>query len=341
MLEPILSICIPTYNRANWLRSSLWNWLPQVNQTNGLVELIVCDNSSLDNTKQVIEEAYAWGDFQYHCNDQNIGAIRNIYKLVKDLAKGKFVWVVGDDDLPNVNALQSVINILKDYSEVNYVYVNYSYWNPSKEQQNQQLLESKNLDFSQILSLDLETRFVNRLAEIIPLDFNCFTPIYCSIMRKQDAYNAFQLGIQGNAFSSLETVVPHAVYIVNNLLDKSCWYIGTPCILASCDVSWSEFMVTYTVDFVPSLYKMIEKKIGSKSYTDLHRRRLLDYLSYLVNEFLLSDIQIKKKLHIKFKHYANYPIFRVIWNDIKYFKFKLGLGNKIRHLNKLFLSKRI
>jgi glycosyltransferase involved in cell wall biosynthesis len=318
IMQPILSICIPTYNRANWLRSSLWNWLPQVKQANGLVELIVCDNASPDNTKQVIEEARGWGDFQYHCNLQNIGAIGNIYRLVKDLAQGKFVWIVGDDDLPNVNALQAVINLLKDCSDVSYIYVNYSYWNPSKEQQEKQLLEAKDLDFSQVLSLDLETRFVNRVAEIVPLDFNCFTPIYCSIMRKQDACKAFQYAISQELFSSIEATIPHALYIAKNLLNQNAWYIGHPCILASYEVSWSNFSMLYFVEYIPTLYRIIEANGGRKSDLDLHRKKLLNRMPNFVVAFRSHKSSNISKLYITFKRYVNYPLIGVLGKDINY-----------------------
>ena len=330
MIKPILSICIPTYNRANWLRSSLWNWLPQVKQANGLVELIVCDNASPDNTKQVIEEAREWGDFQYHCNSENIGILKNIYRLVQDLAKGEFVWVVGDDDLPSLDALQRIIPVLKNCSDINYIYVNYSYWHPSKEKQNE-LLETKNLDFTHTFSPDSQTRLVDKLAELVVIDPNCFTPVYCSIMRKQVACNAFELGILDSFFSSIETAIPHAVYIVKNLLNQNVWYIGSPCILASHDISWSKFSTLYWVDYIPKLYNLIKQNGGKKSDLRLNKKKYMSFIPTLVNQFRSSNKSIRDNLYITFKCYINYPISLILVNDIKYIYTLIKMkGSKIK-----------
>lgn len=329
-MKPILSICIPTYNRANWLRSSLWNWLSQVKESNGLVELIVCDNASADHTQQVIEEAREWGNFQYHCNTENIGPIRNIYRLVHELAQGEFVWVVGDDDLPSVGALQQVINVLQKCSGIDYIYVNYSHWNPPKDIVNN-LIESSDLDFSNTVSLELETRFINQIAELVAINVACFTPIYCSIMRKQDACNAYSLGIFQEAFSCIETTIPHAVYIAKNLLDKSAYYIGKPCILASYDISWKNFFALTFVEYMPELYRLIEKNGGHKPYLESHKRKIMNFLPSSVRAFQKSNASWRDKIRISYKYYANYPIFLILKNDIDYaFRIIRTQGGKVK-----------
>jgi glycosyltransferase involved in cell wall biosynthesis len=333
VMQTILSICIPTYNRANWLRSSLWNWLPQVKKTNGLVELIVCDNDSSDHTKQVIEEAQTWGNFQYHYNSENIGPIRNIYRLVKELAKGEFVWIVGDDDLPNVDAVTQIVNTLQNAPDINYIYASYKHWLPSNEQQNE-LLESKDLDFSHTTSFG-ERRFINELLELIPIESGCFTPIYCSIMRRKDACNAFELGINDKLYSSVETTFPHAVYIAENFLSQSAWYIETPCTLASLDMSWSEFAALIFAKYIPDLYEIIKKNGGKKDDIKLHRQKIMSFLPNLVTEHRKSNASIMQKLYITFNYYSNYPVLWVFWEDIKYYGSILRKqGGKIKRFAK-------
>lgn len=318
-MQPILSICIPTYNRANWLRSSLWNWLPQVNGTNGLVELIVCDNASSDRTKEIINEANNWGEFQYYCNSENIGPVRNMYRLVSELAKGKFIWVVGDDDLPNINALQIIVDLIKkDYSSINYIYLNYSYWNPSKEQSEIELLNSKDLDFSQVLSSELGTKFVDRVADLVSVDINCFTPIYCSIMLKEDACKAFKIGILGETYSSIETTIPHALYIAKELLNQRALYIGYPCILASYNISWMDISIKYIVEYIPSLYKSLEKNGCEKSVLNSHRQTLTSRLPSLISVFKSHNDTLVGKFDMMFKRYINYSTFTVLGIDINY-----------------------
>jgi glycosyltransferase involved in cell wall biosynthesis len=331
-MKPILSICIPTYNRANWLRSSLWNWLPQINQNSGLVELIVCDNKSVDHTNKILEEANTWGHFKYYQNQENIGIFNNIYRLVKDLAQGEFIWVVGDDDLPHTDALKRVMSIFKKDLNINYIYVNYSYWNPSQNIENE-LLKSQDLNFSKTFALDPDTKFVSHLAELVSIDINCFTPLYCSIMRKQDACEAFKLGINGDTFSSIETAIPHAVYIAKNLLDQSAWYIGKPCILASYNICWSEFLAIYQVNYLPNLFKLIEEHGGKKADLVIHRQKIMTFVPHSINTFRLSNVSIKRKIDITLQYYINFPIFWVFKKEIKFIFF--AIFNQVKKLKKI------
>jgi len=50
---PFFSVCIPTYNRANFLPQAIESVLAQ-DFTD--FELIICDNASTDNTQEVVEK---------------------------------------------------------------------------------------------------------------------------------------------------------------------------------------------------------------------------------------------------------------------------------------------
>ena len=56
--DKILSIIIPTYNRAEMLLYTLSFFKEQILRNQDKVELIVCDNASTDCTKETL--------FQYH-----------------------------------------------------------------------------------------------------------------------------------------------------------------------------------------------------------------------------------------------------------------------------------
>ena len=53
--QPILSICIPTYNRAEVLRDTLEHYT-SCEEFNDEVELIISDNASTDATKSLCTE---------------------------------------------------------------------------------------------------------------------------------------------------------------------------------------------------------------------------------------------------------------------------------------------
>ncbi|GAB2718027.1 glycosyltransferase [Paenibacillus thermoaerophilus] len=95
--QPVLSICIPTYNRASDLRRCLDSIFAQIGDCS-LIEVCVSDNASPDGTPEVTAEfAARYPNFRHWRNGSNIGAERNILKLL-DEARGMYVKLQGDDD---------------------------------------------------------------------------------------------------------------------------------------------------------------------------------------------------------------------------------------------------
>ncbi len=92
---PLLSICIPTFNRAGLLDVCLASILPQVAQYSTEVECVISDNASSDATQETIRK-YQERFPLTRCsrNETNIGIIGNITKVASELARGQFVWLI-------------------------------------------------------------------------------------------------------------------------------------------------------------------------------------------------------------------------------------------------------
>lgn len=103
----LVSICIPTYNRLEYLRDLLPDVMRQVEfEKNRLIEVIVSDNCSSDGTSSylsTIDKPF----FRWWTNACNIGGDRNFLKCIRE-ARGKYVWLIGDDDLLFENAVHKV-----------------------------------------------------------------------------------------------------------------------------------------------------------------------------------------------------------------------------------------
>ncbi len=113
--KPLLSIAIPTWNRASFLENLLNNILPQLKKTEGEVEVCISNNSSTDNTREVamkFKEKYP-DLIKYNENKVNLGVDRNILKVI-GMSQGDFVWLFGDDDCIADNGLNKVINFIKE-----------------------------------------------------------------------------------------------------------------------------------------------------------------------------------------------------------------------------------
>ncbi len=97
--KPLVSIIITTFNRAAMLRDALDGALKQVYEN---LEIIVSDNSSKDNTEEVVRQYMQKdGRIKYFRNDRNLGAIGNHDIALKKYASGDWVVFVSDDDFLN------------------------------------------------------------------------------------------------------------------------------------------------------------------------------------------------------------------------------------------------
>jgi glycosyltransferase involved in cell wall biosynthesis len=81
--KPVISICIPTYNREQLIGDCLDSVVSQINDNNlSLIEIIISDNASTDNTKKIVETyQQKYSNISYYRNDSNLGLIRNIIKV--------------------------------------------------------------------------------------------------------------------------------------------------------------------------------------------------------------------------------------------------------------------
>lgn len=98
MPSVLLTIAVPTYNRAQLLKQCL-SALAREFENDDRVEIIVSNNASTDNTVEVVEQHRnaALPGLRYFQNEQNLGPDLNIRQCF-DKAKGKYVWIFSDDD---------------------------------------------------------------------------------------------------------------------------------------------------------------------------------------------------------------------------------------------------
>lgn len=100
MNNPLLSICIPTYNRANCLKDCLESIVSQCKkkETSNQVEVVISDNASTDDTEQVVRGFQnKFSNIKYFKNDRNIGFDRNFSNVVEK-SSGTYCLTIGDDD---------------------------------------------------------------------------------------------------------------------------------------------------------------------------------------------------------------------------------------------------
>ncbi len=119
--KPLLTLAIPTYNRARFLSENLEVLCPQLIDEHR-VELLICDNASPDRTPEIVSDFQSKGlKIRYLRNSTNLGADANILRCFEE-ASGKYVWVFGDDDFIIPGAVAKILDLLEN-SDYNLVYV--------------------------------------------------------------------------------------------------------------------------------------------------------------------------------------------------------------------------
>ncbi len=134
--RPLLTIAIPTWDRARFLTELLTVLAPQVQALPiGEVELLVSDNGSTDDTPAVIRRFAEGGlPLQYHRHAENIGSDANFVSAF-NMARGTYFWLFSDDDIIVPGALASLLTHLRR-TEFDLVYAtSYSFrsdWNTER-----------------------------------------------------------------------------------------------------------------------------------------------------------------------------------------------------------------
>lgn len=111
---PLVSIGIPTYNRADsYLGYALRS---AVNQTYKNIEIIVSDNCSPDNTESVVK-AFDDPRIRYYRQTENIGPVKNRHFCLEQ-SRGDYFVMLLDDDLIDSDFISICMDAARSHAEV-------------------------------------------------------------------------------------------------------------------------------------------------------------------------------------------------------------------------------
>lgn len=114
--KPLLSICIPTYNRAEYLVKSLDSLicLPEFNTSE--VEVVISDNASTDNTQEIVKiYTDRYNTIHYYRNEENIRDKNFPTSIIR--ANGTFRKLCNDTLIYSDNYLSYLLYNIKIYQK--------------------------------------------------------------------------------------------------------------------------------------------------------------------------------------------------------------------------------
>jgi glycosyltransferase involved in cell wall biosynthesis len=108
--SPLLSICIATFNRADFIGKTLDSIIPQLTDE---VELLVVDGASTDNTEEVMHTYIKKSKRIRYVRLAKKGGVDQDYDKSVELAQGEMCWLFTDDDLLKPGAVAAVKAAIK------------------------------------------------------------------------------------------------------------------------------------------------------------------------------------------------------------------------------------
>lgn len=114
----LVSVIIPTYNCKDYILKAIQSVMYQ---TYTLWEIIVVDDCSTDDSKNIIEGFIKMNQLEnkvkYYCNEKNCGTYVTINNGILK-SKGDYITLLGSDDIYDINKLKKQVSILNKYNVI-------------------------------------------------------------------------------------------------------------------------------------------------------------------------------------------------------------------------------
>ena len=334
----LLSVCIPTYNRAQNLDNCL-NSIKIASQTidPSIVEICISDNASKDKTSKVVEKFNKFLNLKYKKNKINLGIPKNFLNVV-DMAKGKFIWLIGDDDLLLPNSLKDAIELLNNNQNLDFFYVNAFHLDNNYLINFKKPFDTinlpKNLKKFSNFNFDGEVRFLDLISPEVSFDF--LGGMFLSIFRKEnwDLYTNVlnEKAINSNLlFSHLDNTFPHSKIFSIAFSQTKAYYNSIPLIVCLSGVrEWSDkYPLVRSIRLVELLIEYRKNGLPFFQYVRCRNFALQHFIPDLVRLLIKYENSGVKNVNILFWLLSNvfYPNF--------YFSPFIELIKKIKYYAKV------
>jgi glycosyltransferase involved in cell wall biosynthesis len=118
-ITPKVSVIVPNYNHARFLRQRLDSILHQTFQD---FELILLDDCSIDDSRIILSEYERDPRVRMQFNEENSGSTFKQWNKGVRLARGKYVWIAESDDYADGRFLERLVSRLDSDPEVVFAY---------------------------------------------------------------------------------------------------------------------------------------------------------------------------------------------------------------------------
>lgn len=321
MKKPILSICIPTYNREKYLKRLLDSIVNQ-DFFSDHIEIVINDWPSIDNTKELVSfYQKKYKNIKYFRNNKAVWMSPAIIETV-DYSTWEYTWIFSSDDVMNKDSLKNILFVINKEKPVLIITNRFVFYKEDeyKKQRNLDLKYNSYYwfdKFSEYLWKNINETLIEKM------DYFTFMSIACF---KTEHYRKSFKNIIENKNIHIDELKLHyfnwALIIYSNLWKQDkISLIGNKEVFAQADNCWwkkNQKIIDDLIWLFDSLWKDYNVGKGWKAFfskTISYRKFSFSILHPIIDNKLILFIKrnkFTKKIYIFFADIINFIIKKII-----------------------------
>lgn len=274
-----LSICVPTYNGSQTIGRCLQSIIEARKGFEDVVEIIVSDNASTDDTYKIVSSIRE-ANYYVYSNADNIGYNKNLFRLVDEYSKGEFVWTIGDDDLISKYSIEL---FMKYACEMDILLL-----------KNEILLEYDSINNKRKLTADKMSYYM-AIDKIANGSNILATFMTCAIFRRETINRCDKSNIQVSDWDTYSKVFPNGYLLNVGFSESNNAYCADEIYVYNIptDRPWREKMVHIQTKILPEFYIDVCK--NENAYKSLKRTRNILVRGLLKTSIFYNNFKYKRK----------------------------------------------
>lgn len=303
--QPLLSLCIPIYNRLQYLERQLAHFLNDKDLFEKDIHLLISDNCSEDDLRSCCEKYRQKGlRLEYHCHQENIGPDGN-FEWCFHHAIGRYAWLLGSDDIPKSGVLRTIVSHLRnqnyglfhlsmhrtpgkfeEYSDSNDMAVAVNYWFT--------FMSANIINTNVILTVDFAAYRNSFMIQVPVYVSACFSSQRNAILFMGDPFEKGSDGANNGGYNLFQVFIVNFQGILRNFVYNG--LMTERAFEQIKKIEYREFLVGYIVSFI------------------------------ILRSKLRKNFCLTNSLEILNKHYGRYgyAYYYIMWNLVRRGKRRLG-----------------
>lgn len=319
----LLSICIPNYNRGKYLNNCLNSILLAKSFSSLKFEICISDNGSKENILSIINLYKKKGlKINFKRNSKNLGFGSNFHKVV-NMAKGEFIWLIGNDDLLYIYALKELERLFNKNKNVDFFFINSSSFNSKYVFKHKQPFNTKKIpkniaNFSKIKK-SRKTKFFDLVNPSISWEF--MLAMFLTISRRKKFIKNINILEKKKLndpriWSNIDNTAPHVKIFSQAFKNSDCYLQAKPLsVNLFGEKGWSHIYPFIMIIRIPEILDIYRKNglplIKYIMYKNYALKKFVPYMYYILKN--------KKNSNYKFISFRKNILNNIFYPNIYFY----------------------